>query len=246
MNVNNLVGNVDDFIKQHREFLQYIVDHQLNRPEVKLADVIAYAGGSSRVALVTVDAIKGFCSEGPMSSARVGECVGDISRIVHRAGELGINNLMFVCDTHSAGSAEFRTWPVHCVGGTREAELEDQLLVLPEVDNYTYIAKNSVSAFLHTKLEEALTAIPNLNTVIVMGVVTDLCLYNLATNLKLLANTLGKNWQVIVPLSAIETYDLPATEARELKLVPHEADFINAFFCYHMQLAGVAVVRDLV
>ena len=236
--------SADEFIAAHRGFLGFLADFQANCPVLSVAEVIAQAGGPQHAALVTVDVVKGFCSQGPMSSPRVARIVPEVTRIIEAAAAAGVENFLFTCDSHRPDSREFAIWPAHCVEGTPEAELEDALLQLPQAEKFVIVPKPSINSLISTELVQKLEAIQP-KVLIAMGDVTDLCYYQLAANLKMLAVAKGWDCRVIAPLSAVETYDMPLSTAEELGILPHDGDFINAFFSYHLQVTGVEVVKDL-
>ncbi|MDO5295624.1 MAG: isochorismatase family cysteine hydrolase [bacterium] len=236
--------SADEFIASHREFLGFLANFQANCPVLSMADLAAQAGGPQHVALIAVDVVKGFCSQGPMSSPRVSRIVPEVTRIIKTAAGMGIDNFLFTCDSHQPDSREFSLWPAHCVEGTPEAELEEALLQLPQADKFIIIPKPSINSLISTELVRKLETIQP-KVLIAMGDVTDLCYYQLATNLKMLAIAKGWDCRVIAPLSAVETYDTPLTTAKELGILPHDAEFINAFFSYHLQVTGVEAVKDL-
>jgi len=51
--------------------------------------------------------------------------------------------------------------------------------------------------------------------------------------------------EVIVPVNAVDTYDLPPETAAEIGAMPHPGDFFHEVFLYHMALNGIRVVREL-
>jgi hypothetical protein len=83
-------------------------------------------------------------------------------------------------------------------------------------------------------------------TAIVVGNCTDLCVYQLAMHLRLRHNARNlPEMTVIVPANAVDTYDLPVAAAAALGVMPHPADFFHQVFLYHMALNGIQVVREL-
>lgn len=232
----------EQFIACHRDFLSFLAGFRQQLPTLRLSEIVGADPG--HVAMVTVDVIKGFCSQGAMCSPRVAAIVPAVKRIIQAADQAGVRHFLFTCDTHTPDSREFDTWPAHCVAGTPESELEDDLLRLPGSDKFVMLPKPSINSLIDTELADTLEAIQP-RVIIAMGDVTDLCYYQLATNLKMLANARGWNCRVIAPLSAIETYDTPMATAQQLGILPHDGDFINAFFAYHLQATGVEVVQDL-
>jgi hypothetical protein len=44
----------------------------------------------------------------------------------------------------------------------------------------------------------------------------------------------------------VDTWDTPVEKARELGIMPHDAELLHAVFLYHMALNAVRVVRRIV
>lgn len=232
-------------IESYLPFLEYLIKNHKNIKETSFADVIAAAGGSDKIAVISVDIIKGFCSQGPMSSERVGAITKPSVKLISRAYELGVRSFIFPCDCHDKDSLEFRAFPEHALKGTKEAELEDALLALPFSNTFKIVEKPAVNSFQETELSSILKK-SDFNTLIVQGDVTDLCLYQLVTGLACLGNALGKAWRIIVPLECAETYDTPIELAEKLGIPAHDAGFINLVFTYHMQLFGAEMVTRII
>ncbi len=234
------------FLAERAPFLEYLKALEASWPVVCMEDLLAEAGGPQGAAVLGVDLVQGFCRQGALSSPRVAPVVEPATRILTRAHELGVRRFLFPCDSHPQDSPEFASFPAHCVAGTAEAELVDEIRRLPFASAFQVVPKRSVNSFVATDLEARLLAPPDLRTLVVMGDVTDLCLYQVAVNARFLANARDLPWQVVVPASAVATYDLPVDIARALGAMPHDGDLLHLVFLYHLQLNGVRVVRDLV
>jgi hypothetical protein len=64
--------------------------------------------------------------------------------------------------------------------------------------------------------------------------------------LRLRANALNlSGFDVIVPADCVDTFDLPATTAAEIGVMPHPGDFFHEVFLYHLGMNGVRVVQSL-
>ena len=121
-----------------------------------------------------------------------------------------------------------------------------ELLALPFSDRFLVLTKNSLSSSIGTGLEAWLNAHhQQVDTFIVVGDCTDLCVFQLAMYLRLRANANGYAQRVIVPANCVQTYDLPVELARELGVMPHDGDLMHAVFLYQMALNGIEVVSDL-
>jgi len=234
------------FVAGRLPFLNYLEELQSTWPELSWSALLAESGGPRSVAVLGVDLVEGFCRQGALSSPRVGNIVVPAVRILSQAHQAGVRNFLFPCDYHLPESCEFAAYPPHCLAGTPEAELVEEIRALPFAAEFQVVPKASVSSFVDTDLQDRLLARPELRTLVVLGDVTDLCLYQLALTARFLANARNLPWQVVVPASAVATYDLDVPTARALGVMPHDGDLLQALFLYHLQLNGVRIVRDLV
>jgi nicotinamidase-related amidase len=207
-----------------------------------LADIIVDPG---TVALFSADMIVGFCDSGNLASDRVDALTEPVVDLFRRAYGLGVREFVLLQDTHDPATPEFDAWPVHCLRGTAESEMIPELAALPFRDRFTVIPKNSLGPGYATTFDDWLDAHSAITTAIVVGDCTDLCTYNLAMHLRLRANARNlREFQVIVPANAADTYDLAVTGAPE-GVLPHPGDFFHQVFLYHMALNGIRVVQAL-
>jgi nicotinamidase-related amidase len=213
--------------------------------EMPLEAVIREAGGPAGVACVSVDMVVGFCSEGPLSSPRVGALAPRIAALLRRAYAAGVREFVFTQDAHPEDSPEFAAFGPHCIRGTREAETVPELRELPFADTIPVIPKRSLSSTISTDFGAWLAARPHLRRFLIVGDCTDLCVYQAAMDLKLRANADHLPYQVIVPDRCVDTYDVPVDVAERLGILPHDGDLLHRLFLYHMALNGVSVVRDV-
>lgn len=233
------------FVAERAPFLEYLLELEASWTPLPMEELLARAGGPAGVAILGVDLVKGFCTSGPLASPQVGALVEPAARIFTRAWDLGVRHLFLPCDAHPPDSPEFQSWPPHCVVGTEEAEVVDRLRDLPFASSLRIVPKRSLSSFLGTDLEQGLRSLEDLRVVVALGDVTDLCLFQLAMHLRMLANVHHLPWEVVVPASAVATYDLPVDVARRLGAMPHDGDLLHRLALYQMQLNGIRVVADL-
>src|SRR5690348_3074598 len=106
-----------------------------------LAEVMASAGGAERVGIMVVDLLVGFCSEGPLASPRVAALGPATATFLKAAWSAGIRSLLLAMDAHPPDSPEFASFPPHCIAGTREAELIDELKALPFIRDAFTLSK---------------------------------------------------------------------------------------------------------
>ena len=238
--------NARQLITDSRPFLNWLVNWYNSRPTLGLARLITETGGPEKVAVMAVDVTTGFCSEGALSSERVGRIVQPIVRLFKLAHSLGVRHFVMPQDTHSPDAVEFGSYPPHCVRGSRESQTVPELHNLPFSNQFTIIEKNSVSVSIGTGLDDWLAAHPEVTTFVVVGDCTDLCTHQLAMHLRLRANAFNlPGVRVILPIDGVDTFDIPVKTAEELGIMPHHADLLHLIFLYNMAENGVEVVTRI-
>jgi nicotinamidase-related amidase len=234
------------FLTGNKSFLCWLVDWYNSRPALRLPEVVSEAGGAHRVAVMAVDVTCGFCSTGPLSSERVGRIAEPISELFQQAYSLGVRHFVLPQDAHSEDAVEFESFPPHCVRGTGESETVPELRDLPFSELFHVIRKDSISSAIGTELDRWLSGHPHVRTFLIVGDCTDLCVYQLAMHLRLRANALNiRDVRVVVPISGVETFDIPVDTAQELGSMPHPGDLLHLVFLYHMAENGVKVVAGV-
>lgn len=124
--------------------------------------------------LITIDLLNGFYRKGyplslPDSTAGIEKYIASRINILTKEG----GKVIFVCDSHSLSDPEIENpYPPHCMKGTVEAEIIDELK--PLAANATVLTKNTLSIFLNTGLENILEELKPIE-VEVTGVCTDIC-----------------------------------------------------------------------
>ncbi len=228
---------------ENNSFLNWLAQWEADLPSLDLETLVS---DPAHVALVSEDLLKGFCNEGPLSSPRAAGIVTSVTHLFRRAFDLGTRHFLLFQDTHDADAVEFSAFPPHCVRGTAESETIDELNDLAFSDSFVLFPKNSISSSVGTALDAWLDDHPQVDTVIVAGVCTDICVYQAAIHLRLRANVLGqRDFRVIAPADCVQTYDLPVETALELGALPHDGDLLHSIFLYQMALNGVEVVARL-
>lgn len=237
-----MTGDVDALIENSRPFLGYLVDWVRGLAPLSLAALIA-EHGASRVALVSVDVTNGFCYVGPLASPRVAGIVPPVVALHRLAYDLGVRHFLFIYDAHDPAAPEFSSYPPHAVRGSDESAPVPELAALPFFASaVTLIPKNSVDPAEGTALNAWLDAHPDVDTFLVVGDCTDICVYLLAMHLRTRANAANRLARVIVPADCVATYDLPVSAARATGATPHPGDLLHLVFLYHMRLNGIEVV----
>lgn len=197
----------------------------------KLEDMDLSALDSDRTALFIVDMVNGFAVEGAMSSPRVGEMIAPIAKLAARCHEAGIPVVAFA-DHHTADSIELESYPPHCLAGTDEARLCQEIA---EAGPCTLIEKNSTNGFLEPVFAAWLRDNPDIDTYVVAGDCTDICVLQFVLAAKAWHNARNRPLRLILPIDLVDTFDAPG----------HPADLMNLAALSLMRSAGAALYRNL-
>ncbi len=203
----------------------------IEKAQKELPPLSLQALHKSRTALIVMDMVNGFVNEGPLASPRVKAIQPEITALQRRCGQQGILRLAFA-DCHPKESPELLTFPPHCLQGSREAALTDEIMAAGVED---VIEKNSTNGFLEPAFAAWLKAHAQLDTFLLAGDCTDLCVMHFALALKADFNRRNRASRVIVPTRLVETYDSHG----------HNAQLSNTMALYLMQLAGVELVSHI-
>ena len=173
-------------------------------------------------ALVVVDMQNGFLREGNLASA---DCLAVLPNVVRevdgalRAGD----HVIFTADTHEPDDLEFDIFPTHCIRGTTEADLVDELAGFLEHDRAHLVRKRRYSALFETEFEGLLHRYA-IDRVRICGVCTDICVLHTTADLR------NRDVLVTVVADATATFDAPehgAEQVRETSLA-HMANILGA------------------
>jgi nicotinamidase-related amidase len=219
----NLV-NKTEFLQRSRETLGEIYDMLTKLPALAMGELQA-----DKTALVIVDMINGFAREGALKSPRVEELIPEIVKLSKMCDELRIAKIAFA-DCHTAHSPEFAAYPVHCIAGTFESEIVDEI---KEIGGYDLMPKNSTNGFIEEEFQRWLVKNEEINNFIITGDCTDLCVQQFAITLKTWFNMQNRKSRVIVPLNAVDTYDFGT----------HNGDLMNVTAIFNMITNGIEVVK---
>ncbi|KAI4453454.1 glucosamine--fructose-6-phosphate aminotransferase isomerizing [Holotrichia oblita] len=153
--------------------------------------------------LLIVDMINGFINEGILADKGINRITNGI---VDLANKYIVNksSIIFVNDAHQDDSKEFKTFPSHCLVGSREAEIVKELLPIALKAQTFY--KNSVNGMMNTALVQYLKD-NKFTDYYIVGCCTDLCILNLALSLKTFLDENNIDAKVNVISNLVETFD---------------------------------------
>ena len=183
-----------------------------------------------RELLIIVDMVNGFVREGIMADPYIEHIIPEQIRLIKDFLERN-EKIAFVKEAHSEDSIEFKTFPKHCVKGTSEAKLVDELKLF-EKDALVY-EKNSTSAMFAKNFLRDIDEMINLRNVIITGCCTDICDLNLAIPLKNYFNEYNREVDIYVPENAVETYNSTS----------HNRDEYNEMSFKLMNQSGIKLVK---
>jgi nicotinamidase-related amidase len=209
----------------NQDILEYAKNLE-GKPSLKLSEL-----DPNHTVLVVVDVINGFAKEGALASSRVGEIVPNVKRLMQMATANDIKTVAFA-DCHNENSIEFESFTPHCLENTSESKLVDEIQTL----EYTLINKNSTNGFHAPNFQKFLAENPNLDSFIVCGDCTDICVLNFCLTLKTYFNQMDKPCKIVVPMDCVETYDAPS----------HSAELMNLASFKLMENSGIAIVSTVV
>ncbi|PKM56866.1 MAG: cysteine hydrolase [Firmicutes bacterium HGW-Firmicutes-3] len=185
----------------------------------------------AKTILAVIDMNKGFAEAGALYSPRVGRMIPEIVGLSEKALSKGIKVYAYT-DYHPENAKEFSAYPTHCVGDTEESELVDTLAAL-EAKGLITIHKNSTNGIL--AYNPAAVDL-NLSNFLVVGCVTDICVYQYAVTLRAYLNEHQLDGDVYVCASLVQTFDIEGF---------HHGDLMHGLFLKSLMDNGVKVVKEI-
>lgn len=181
-------------------------------------------------AMVIVDAVNGFIREGAMSSKRIESIILNIVSLMKKCKEKNIPIAAF-SDCHGETCAEFESFPPHCIKGTSESEIVDEIKA---EGGYKLIEKNSTNGFHEKQFRDCLEA-NGKSRFIVTGDCTDICVLQFCLSLKTYFTQKNLQSEIIIPINCVETYDAPY----------HEAGFMSIAAYKILKDSGIKFVSEI-
>lgn len=155
--------------------------------------------------LIVVDMVNGFLKEGALADPKMERITSEVVRLVKLYLNKQNKMVAFIKDSHHENSLEFKKFPIHCLEGTSESELIDELKPF-ESDALSY-KKNSRSAIFAKGFMNDIIQMENLTKIIITGVCLDLCDLDLSLPLMNYFDQIDKDVEIVIPLNAVDTYD---------------------------------------
>lgn len=158
-------------------------------------------------ALIVVDMVNGFVNEGVLHDKNIRKIVPRQLELLEEAEKKG-SLIILVKDTHNKNATEFKRFgnTTHCIKGTSEAELIDELKPFEQKDNVITVEKNSTSLMESPQFREIVRQAENLKEVNFVGCCTDICVFNGAMGLANYYDEWNRDVTINVHEDAIATY----------------------------------------
>lgn len=158
-------------------------------------------------ALIVVDMVNGFVNEGVLHDKNIRKIVPRQLELLEEAEKKG-SLIILVKDTHNNNATEFKRFgnTTHCIKGTSEAELIDELKPFEQKDNVITVEKNSTSLMESPEFREIVKQAENLKEVNFVGCCTDICVFNGAMGLANYYDEWNHDVTINVHEDAIATY----------------------------------------
>lgn len=215
-----------------KEIIDNIKREILDLKEIKLHNISNNL--KEDTALIVVDMINGFYTEGALASDRVKNIIPQVVNLLNNMKDS--RKILFV-DTHTENSTEFNSYPMHCIENSSESD------IIPEIkesilksENYKIIKKNSINGFHTKEFKKWLDENDKIKNFIVTGVCTDICVETFCISLITYFNENNINKNIIVPKDSVETYSLGN----------HDGDLMNILSLFKMKSNGIRVVKSII
>lgn len=182
--------------------------------------------------LIVVDMVNGFVREGVLHDEKIADVIPRQIELIKDAKSRG-DLIVFIKDTHDENAVEFKRFggTKHCVRGTSEANLVDELLPFENDEDTISIEKNSTSFMEAPEFRNLIAELYNIERVDVVGCCTDICDFNGTMGLANYFDQTNRNVELNVHTDAVATY---AQDARK--------NYVDAAYLL-MEQQGIQLVK---
>lgn len=164
--------------------------------------------------LITIDMVNGFVKEGRLAAPSIMRVVPRQIELLENALKSNNTGMLFIRDSHQVDAVEFKTFGVHCLEGTKETEVIDELKRF-EPHSLEYL-KNSTNLMYALGMQQDLIRFYNLERIRLMGCLSEVCVENGAIGLRTFFDQINKDVEVCVHADAIDTFNAPGHNANEV------------------------------
>ena len=184
-------------------------------------------------ALIVVDMVNGFVKEGVLHDKSITRVIPrqiELIKEYHNEGQL----VIFIQDTHTKESIEHKRFPdVHCLKGSGEEEVIDELKPFTTLDNTICIPKNNTSFMEAQPFREVMEEACNIKEFDIVGCCTDICVCNGPMGLSCYLDEHNRDCIIRVHKDAVATF---AEESRQ--------NYVDAAYLL-MEQQGIQLVKKI-
>ena len=183
-----------------------------------------------RELLITIDMVNGFVKKGALAAPSIMRVVPRQVELLEKAYQDKNTGIIFIRDSHPKDAVEFKTYGVHCIEGTKETEVIDEL---KEYEPYALeYLKNSTNLIFALGMQQDLIRFYNLKRIRLMGCLSEVCVENGAIGLRTFFDQMNRDVEVCVHADAIDTFNAPG----------HDADIVTDDALKRMQANGIKIL----
>lgn len=164
--------------------------------------------------LIVVDMVNGFVKEGKLAVPSINRIVDKQVKIIDEAIHSEDAGVAFIRDCHTENSVELKRYANHCLKGTKETEVIDELKTF-EKFSLKYF-KNGTNFIFAKGMQSDLLSFEKLKSVEIIGCLSEVCVENGAIGTRTFFDEYDKDIDVYVYKDAIDTFDTPAHNAEEV------------------------------
>ena len=154
---------------------------------------------------INIDMINGFVKEGALAAPSIMRIVPRQIKLLEDYSKDNNKAIAFIKDEHSKNAVEFKTFGPHCIKGTKECDVIDELKIY--YDTAYHFTKNSTNFVFANGFQEQIERLKNLKKVLLMGCLSDICVKNGGITLRNYFDELNHDIDIYVAEGAIDTYD---------------------------------------
>lgn len=217
----------NNFVLKSSKVSEKIFDRLEQLMPIKLENI-----NTEKTALVVIDIINGFAKSGSLYSSRNEEIIPGIVKLAETFSDKRMP-ILCLADSHSEDSPEFDSFPTHCLKDSVESEVVDEI---KQAAKFIRINKESTNGFLAQEFQDWFLKNPNIDTYIITGDCTDICIMQFALTIKAWFNNQNLKSRIIVPANLVETFDLNE----------HDGDFMNIVSLYIMLQGGIEIIPEII
>ncbi len=173
-------------------------------------------------ALIIVDMVNGFVREGALADPHIAKTIAREKELIEQY-QKEKQLIIFIKDAHTEDSVEHDRFggALHCIIGTRESELVDELKAYENGENTISLEKNSTSyIWAKNKREgfnfiDVLEGLENVEQFDIAGCCTDICIINGVNPMMNWFDEENRRIKVYLHTDAIDTFEIPNVHRRD-------------------------------